>query len=155
MPYLAFSELLNPDPPGNGGHDIVPISGLRPIHIPAQFIEVPAPTEVRKSVSINRKTKLSVLNVFDDISAHVEYPSTGTDTGAVGYLFRQDPNNWRNPANDFAYSQGKPGGRTKLGEDVFCAILVDEDGAQVPCIKSHATCMYLDIYIMVCLLNPK
>ncbi|KZP11654.1 hypothetical protein FIBSPDRAFT_913544 [Athelia psychrophila] len=49
------------------------------------------------------------------------------------------PEDWVNPRLNFVYSQGPPVGRTTLGEHVFCKLLVDEDGEQVPCRESHAT----------------
>ncbi|KIK75466.1 hypothetical protein PAXRUDRAFT_36981 [Paxillus rubicundulus Ve08.2h10] len=48
---------------------------------------------------------------------------------------------WYNPATSFAYSLGEPkGSRGGLARAVYCNLLQDSEGNQVPCRESHATC---------------
>ncbi|KIK91467.1 hypothetical protein PAXRUDRAFT_34934 [Paxillus rubicundulus Ve08.2h10] len=48
---------------------------------------------------------------------------------------------WYNPATSFAYSLGEPkGSRGGLARAVYCNLLQDSEGNQVPCWESHATC---------------
>jgi len=98
------------------------------------------PPTLRRDVRINRQMTLSTLYTFENIDAYVEYPETNADR-PVGYLFRCDPNNWNNPAHNFAYSLGKPSSQTKKGAEVECSLLVGQGGEAVPCIRSHYTCM--------------
>lgn len=177
MPYLSLAELLNPQSevdtqptrPQGFQHSLVPpqlsqnsaprisfhgrsaANGVSPASATRTSTEsFPAPPlpEVRYNVKINRKTTLSVLNTFNDTRVHIEYPATNADQ-PVGYLFRQDPANWRNPTLDFAYSLGRPSGGNRPGEEVYCGLLVDKDDVDslVPCSKRHMTCMYQDKYI--------
>ena len=97
---------------------------------------------VQTDIKLNRKTTLSTLYRYEDIQAYVEYPETHPDD-PVGYLFRHDPNNWLDPARDFAYSLGSPSGRTKRGDEVTCHLLhnVGDITDLVPCVGSHYTCM--------------
>jgi hypothetical protein len=62
----------------------------------------------------------------------VEYPETSSG-GSVGHLFNISPEDWANPRTNFAYSQGEPSGRTKVGHSVQCKLLIDSDGNKVPC----------------------
>lgn len=114
MPYLSLAELLNPQPEGPVGHASgqslstwlslahTAVAATPPSVVPflAPHSFAPSPPEIRHNVKINRKTTLSILNVFHDISAHVEYLSTNIDQ-PIGYLFRQDPADWRNPTLNF------------------------------------------------------
>ncbi|KAF8160165.1 hypothetical protein BJ912DRAFT_866014 [Pholiota molesta] len=138
MPYLSLTELLNPQ----NDADAVEAVNQRHAQPQLQLCTPPPPTadaEDRFDIRLNRVTVLSKLKTFADTAAYVEYPET-TATGPVGYLFRQDVNNWRNPLKDFAYSLGQPMGRTREGKEVFSDLLIDEGGEQVPCSKTHATC---------------
>lgn len=92
-------------------------------------------------VVLNRKTTLSTLYEHP-LHAYVEYPQTSAEHDRpVGHLFRLDPNKWRTPEVDFAYSRGAPTGRTQIGKEVYCRILVDQNtGTEVPCSERHSTC---------------
>lgn len=157
MPYLSMDALLNPLHGGPAVDSTPAVHSRRsmiamlldtadgpvlPTAIPL-LPSVSFPPEVQHNVQITRKTTVSVLNIFNDISAHVDYPATNIDQ-PIGYLFRQDPSAWRNPMLDFAYSLGRPSGGTLPGEEVCCRVLVDKDDAniQVPCSKRHMTCMF-------------
>lgn len=120
------------------------------IHSPSKFNissfpSVHAP-RITPNVKLNRQTILSKLYTYDDVHSYIEYPQTSVDTSdAVGHLFRRDPENWLNPARDFAYSLGRPSGinRTYKGQPIVCALLVDEDKKLVPCVETHSTCAYV------------
>ena len=104
------------------------------------FTRNAVPFSVLHNVKLNRQTTLTMLYIYDDINAYLEYPETSA-TQPVGYLFCHDPRNWENPTRCFAYSLGKLSGQTRKGEEVLCAPLTMEDGRKVPCIESHYTCM--------------
>ncbi|KAF9002860.1 hypothetical protein BDZ89DRAFT_904984, partial [Hymenopellis radicata] len=93
------------------------------------------------NVQINSRTILSTLYVYDSSDAYVDLPESGSPN-PVGYLFRVDPANWRNPMLDFAYSRGSPSGRTPVGQtDESCTLNLDEQTRlDVPCIERHYTC---------------
>ena len=76
----------------------------------------------------------------------MEYPETNAKA-SVGHLFEVAPYNWSNPRLNFAYSQGPPTGRTKSGDHVWCALLVDDNGEEVPCHEVHSTCMFCVIVL--------
>lgn len=95
---------------------------------------------------LNKKTSLQKLYRYRTGTV-LEYPETSR-TGAVGHLFEMCPEDWVNPRLSFAYSQGAPEGRKKLGDYTFCKLLVDEDGEQVPCRESHFTCAYHFFYLL-------
>ena len=92
-------------------------------------------------VVLNRKTTLSTLYEHP-LHAYVEYPQISAEHDRpVGHLFRLDPNKWRTPEVDFAYSHGAPTGWTQIGKEVYCRILVDQNtGTEVPCSERHSTC---------------
>lgn len=94
---------------------------------------------IRHNVSLNRKTTLKTLFHYP-LGTVVEYPETSADS-AIGHLFDVSPDDWSNPRLDFIYSQGKPAGRTKQGNHIFCELLVDGNGVKVPCRELHFTCM--------------
>ena len=98
---------------------------------------------VKIDIKLNRKTTLSKLYCYEDIRAYVEYPETHP-ADPVGYLFRRDPDNWLDPAHNFAYSLGSPSGRTKKGDEVTCHLLhkVGDMTELVPCVERHYTCMW-------------
>ena len=100
-----------------------------------------SPANTRHDIKLNRKTTLSTLYTYEDTNVYVEYPDTNPNY-PVGYLFRCDPRDWQNPTRNFAYSLGKPGGQSKMGEEVNSDLLVGIDGRPVPCVESHFTCMY-------------
>ncbi|KAF9232366.1 hypothetical protein BU15DRAFT_90674 [Melanogaster broomeanus] len=51
---------------------------------------------------------------------------------------------WHNPATSFAYSLGEPkGSRGGSGLTIYCDLLRNSEGIQVPCRESHATCKVL------------
>jgi hypothetical protein len=150
MPYLSFAELLNPQasrpslenlqwplsqtPPRTSS---TPALTTPPASTPPAASTTTAPTpEVKHNIYLNRKTTLSVLKIFHDATAHIEYPTTHASQ-PVGYLFRQDVDDWQNPMRDFAYSLGRPSGRTKPGDEVYCDLMTDKDRpwVKVPCSK--------------------
>ena len=100
---------------------------------------------VKHEVHLNQKTVLQTLYHYPP-GTMVEYPETSAE-GCIGHLFEVAPDNWYNPRLNFAYSQGAPTGRTKVGEHVSCALLVDEDGNEVPCREVHSTCMFHEIIL--------
>lgn len=86
------------------------------------------------------RTILDVLYTHDS-SSLVEFPST-SEHGRVGHLFHIDLQLGSfNPMSSFAYSQGEPKGSSG-SKTVFCALLVDEEGNEVPCREFHSTCVY-------------
>lgn len=103
--------------------------------------EVPSDTlHVQHNIQLNRKTRLSKLFRYP-LNHVLEYPETCSEKGQpVGHLFQMDPKRWYHPWLDFAYSMGAPMGRSKVEEPVYCPLLVDRSGKQVPCIERHATC---------------
>ena len=107
-----------------------------------------SPLNVQHNIKLNRKTTLSTLYTYEDSNAYIEYPDTNTDY-PIGYLFRYDPCDWRNPTHNFAYSLGKPAGQSKAGQEVFLDLLVGKDGNCVPCVESHFTCIYSFILIFL------
>jgi hypothetical protein len=102
----------------------------------------PLAPSVQYNITLNRKTTLSRLFIFEDPSTYLEYPDTDPDR-PVGYLFRQLPESWYNPTRNFVYSLGDPSGATRAGDEVICTIMVDRNGVQVPCTKRHWTCMLI------------
>ncbi|KAF8957977.1 hypothetical protein BDZ97DRAFT_2078861 [Flammula alnicola] len=132
---LSIAELLNPI------DELTPTAATLTPTPSFSYTSLPAfgRPEVRNNIRLNRKTCISTLYVYNDVSTYIEYPSTNYGD-PVGYLFRQDSSNWQNPARNFAYSLGQPSGRTQEGCDVYCNLLVGEDGSEVPCTKKHYTC---------------
>jgi hypothetical protein len=97
--------------------------------------------EITYNIRLNRQTVLSALYRYDDIQACVEYPKTSPPSGdPVGYLFRRDPQHWENLSLNFAYSLGKPSGWNK---EIYFDLLCGANGAPVPCIENHSTCICL------------
>ncbi|KAF8189164.1 hypothetical protein K438DRAFT_1936105 [Mycena galopus ATCC 62051] len=113
----------------------------------ADVLPIPNPTPlIRNNVMINRKTTLSILYTYEDPNMVVEYPETSIP--GVGYLMRRNPSNWRNPLLDVVYSQGRPSGRSKKGEEETCNLLIDptqvrespDDDNPILCTKIHSSC---------------
>lgn len=95
----------------------------------------------RHNVYLNRKTILQTLYHYG-IGTALEYPETSESADcAIGHLFEMSPEDWINPCRSFAYSQGLPKGQSKPEEQIFCKLLVDDSGNEVPCRRSHTTCM--------------
>ncbi|KAG6847309.1 hypothetical protein H0H93_008916, partial [Arthromyces matolae] len=63
-------------------------------------------------------TTLSILYIYEDPHAVLEYPETSADR--IGYLFKRDPDDWEDPTSSFAYSLGHPCGQTQRGKAVEC-----------------------------------
>ena len=114
------------------------------LQIPFSSFDTPSPLNstpsVRYNVKINRKTTLDRLYIYHHPTDLVEYPET-SKFGFIGHLFVVDLEDWRNPARNFAYSQGEPRGTTGK-RTMTCSVLLDKDGNEVPCYVSHATCAY-------------
>ena len=145
---MSLQDLMNPSPmqPANIQHDV---RFQSPSHTPPLFSPPPSPCDTITSshspsatydVRINHKTTLHTLYRYP-LGSIIEYPKTSTE-GSVGHLFEIVPENWSNPRLNFAYVQGPPTGRTKIGSYVQCPLLVDEDGEEVPCREIHSTCMF-------------
>jgi hypothetical protein len=100
--------------------------------------ESTSPIKRRTHVAINRITTLECLYEYP-VGYVLEYPETSS-TGAVGHLFRVDPNDWRDPTLNIAYSRGSNRGQTVAGKSVTCALLVDTEGNMVNCAERHTTC---------------
>jgi hypothetical protein len=132
---LAISDLLNPILPSRSSSLSIESNNSEPI--PETVTSAPA--SVQYNVKLNRKTTLTKLYHYD-LGSYVEYPESSTQ-GPIGHLFHVNPMNWENPALNFAYSRGKPSGRTKEGEVVYCVLLTDGNGVEVPCQERHTTCM--------------
>ena len=94
---------------------------------------------IRHNVVLNRKTTLSTLYTYP-LHTYLEYPET-TASGVVGHLFAMDPDQWLRPSLSFVYSLGRPSGFSKKGDIIYCPLLVDKGGDEVPCFESHSTCM--------------
>lgn len=93
---------------------------------------------VRTYVKLNRQTILEKV-IYHLPGVLVEYPETSMH-GSIGHVFSMDDaSQWINPAHNFAYSQGAPNGSSGA-KAVYCALLTDEDGNEVPCKVSHSTC---------------
>jgi hypothetical protein len=150
---LTITELLNPGPMPSLATNTSPLlhldsrttSGLsttsvnyRP-PISSSIVTVTStPLSAQYNVKMNRKTTLMKLYTYD-LGSYVEYPESSAQ-GPIGHLFRLDPANWKNPALDFVYSRGEPSGRTKEGEVIYCRLLTDSNGTEVPCQERHTTC---------------
>ncbi|KAG6826600.1 hypothetical protein H0H93_016364, partial [Arthromyces matolae] len=94
--------------------------------------------KTKRKVKMNRQTTIDILYEYTDPLASVEYPETSPDI--VGYLFKRDPSDWRDPSSDFVYSLGKPGGSLSASRTPQCLILVNHLGETVPCRETHTTC---------------
>ncbi|KAG6818704.1 hypothetical protein H0H93_002634 [Arthromyces matolae] len=101
---------------------------------------------ISHKIQINRTTTLGTLYTYPH-STLVEYPETGTDGHKVGHLFYLDPDpaNRHNPCNAFAYSRGRPDGKSPAGKRLYCELLKDGEGNKVPCRETHATCQGLKV----------
>ena len=114
--------------------------------LPSRFSIACFPSEpvsdVQTLVKLSRKTTLSQLYRYEDVHTFIEYPNTSVDQ-PTGHLFRRDPENWQDPACNFAYSLGLPSGWTRKGAEVTCPLLYETGDAMklVPCTESHFTCM--------------
>ncbi|KZP19049.1 hypothetical protein FIBSPDRAFT_955798 [Athelia psychrophila] len=161
---LSLSQLLNPVAPRPPEHSVTtPISETSPPSELLSFTTPPAlrtvpglisqsphaapPTpstddhdiiSVKDDVYLNRETTLARLFTYAQCIT-LEYPATNCNR-PVGHLFEVDPDNWVNPRLNFAYSQGGPSGSSKRGREMFCKLLVDVDGNEVPCKISQYTC---------------
>ncbi|KAJ7466610.1 hypothetical protein B0H11DRAFT_1733200 [Mycena galericulata] len=154
---LALTALLHPTEPILATRDVQRIldDALSHILAPPASPEPPSPNStpnlvqaqsqdltdpVRYGIKINRQTILSELHTYSE-GTSVEYPQT-SDAG-VGHLFLMDssePETWRGPMADFAYSLGSPKGFTRVGEESFVEILTGADGVMVPCRIQFLTC---------------
>jgi hypothetical protein len=92
------------------------------------------------NIRISQRISLDTLHVYES-GTYIEYPESSKE-GWIGHLFSLDPVIWYNPSMNFVYSMGEPKGKSKKGKPVFCGVLVDENGNQVPCQVAHSTCMY-------------
>lgn len=93
---------------------------------------------IRTHVKLNRQTALEKV-IYHPPGVLVEYPETSAH-GSIGHIFSMDnASQWFNPVHNFAYSQGAPKGSSG-SKAVYCALLTDEDGNEVPCKVSHSTC---------------
>ncbi|KAJ8093771.1 hypothetical protein PM082_009631 [Marasmius tenuissimus] len=100
--------------------------------------EVDPPTLTKTNVKASRNTTLDRLYVYEDSNAYIEYPETSKR--GIGYLFLQDPGNWRSPTSDFAYSLGNPGGQKTA--DRHGKLLTHDllGNGTVPCMVRSRTC---------------
>jgi hypothetical protein len=130
-PAIPISSLLNSPTPTFTAHPSVN---------PDPFIQPHQNPTISRNVYTSSKTTLSVLYTYEDVNAWVEYLETSPDQ-PVGYFFCRDPHNWENPAQNFAYSLGKPSGQTMRGEEHKHPLLVNQQGSKVPCVVNHLTCM--------------
>ncbi len=94
--------------------------------------------DTQHQIQINCQTTLDTLH-FYRAGTIVEYPETGP--GGVGHLFEVELKSWFSPQTAFAYSLGKPDGRSQLSKPVNVMVLTGLDGNRVPCRVYHATCM--------------
>jgi hypothetical protein len=131
---LSWAELLNPAP------DVTCPAPITP------SLCHTASYKVNYNVQATRQLTLSHLYTYHP-GTLVEYPET-TVAGHVGHLFELDADNWVNPTNAFAYSQGLPGGRSKKSQMRYCQLLVDREGHTVPCHVAHSTCMRRSLIYM-------
>ncbi|KAF9061364.1 hypothetical protein BDP27DRAFT_1235430 [Rhodocollybia butyracea] len=119
---LPLAELLNPAP------EVEPQS--------SSLCET-ASYKIETNVTVTQKCTVVRLYTYK-AGTTIEYPET-TEQGSVGHLFELDPEDWVNPSQAFAYSQGEPKG---FSRNRFCRILLDDQGESVPCYVRHSTCMY-------------
>ncbi|KAJ7830070.1 hypothetical protein B0H14DRAFT_3715963 [Mycena olivaceomarginata] len=97
------------------------------------------------NVRLTKKTTLSKL-YRHPLGTVLEYPETShTESHPVGHLFEMDPQDWKVPDLNIAYSRGSPRGRTLMGREVFFKVMVDREGNEVPCTESHSTCQGVKI----------
>jgi len=101
------------------------------------------PVTIQHNVFLNRKTTLTALYTYA-LHTCLEYPRT-TASGVMGHLFTMDTEHWVRPSLSFAYSLGRPSGHSKNGDIIYCPLLTDKDGNEVPCFESHSTCMLIII----------
>lgn len=102
--------------------------------------DVSLPFKQSTNVAINRITTLEVLYKYP-VGYVLEYPETSS-TGSIGHLFHMDPNDWRDPVLNIAYSRGAGTGQSLSGTSVKCDLLVDSEGNRVECRERHTTCGY-------------
>jgi hypothetical protein len=133
--HLAISDLLNPILPSSSSSLSVESNNSEPI---PEMVTL-APASVQYNVKLNCKMTLMKLYHYD-LSSYVEYPKSSMQ-GPIGHLFHVNPMNWENPALNFAYSCRKPSGHTKEEEVVYCILLTDGNGEEVPCQECHTICM--------------
>ncbi|KAF9061884.1 hypothetical protein BDP27DRAFT_1428444 [Rhodocollybia butyracea] len=120
MPMLPLAELLNPAP------EVEPQS--------SSLCET-ASYKIETNVTVTQKCTVVRLYTYK-AGTTIKYPKT-TEQGSVGHLFELDPEDWVNPSQAFAYSQGEPKGFLR---NRFCCILLDDQGESVPCYVRHSTC---------------
>ncbi|KAF9002823.1 hypothetical protein BDZ89DRAFT_1169676 [Hymenopellis radicata] len=99
---------------------------------------------MHENYQINAKTTLSRFYIFDNPNAYIEYPESHPHF-PIGYLFRQDPDNWLDPTEDFTYSLGHPRGQSAEWEDITIGALCNGNGDMVPCYERHEACQGLKI----------
>ncbi|KAJ7596417.1 hypothetical protein C8J56DRAFT_1040671 [Mycena floridula] len=130
----SLAHLLNPVEPTPVADSTEP---------PDIFAHSTAPSTIHYDVKINRTTTLARMYVFNTPGAYIEYPETLSDR-PIGYLLRCDPERWKIPSGNFAYSLGSPGGHRAKGTDgndlqvnVLKHMVTD---LKVPCTETHYTC---------------
>lgn len=115
----------------------IPLGRLPPLAEPLE-------RGTRSQVRVTKKTILETLYTYP-AGAYVEYPESGNPT--IGHLFRMDPQDWTNPATNFAYSLGAPDGQCKPGEFVTNRILINEaTGEPARCQTRHSTCKHCELF---------
>lgn len=95
---------------------------------------------IATDIPLNRESTLELLLRYE-LGHSVEYPRTSA-TGKIGHLFQIDASAWVNPVEFVVYSQGSPHGATVKDKPVYCRLLVDSTGSEVPCRQTHSTCEY-------------
>ncbi|KAJ7838385.1 hypothetical protein B0H14DRAFT_3700171 [Mycena olivaceomarginata] len=97
------------------------------------------------NVRLTKKTTLSKL-YRHPLGTVLEYPETShTESHPVVHLFEMDPQDWKVPDLNIAYSRGSPRGRTLIGREVFFKVMVDREGNEVLCTESYSTCQGVKI----------
>lgn len=110
-----------------------------------QVPDLPSPvdytsTTLKHQVRLNRQTVLGTLIRYP-LNTTLDYPGTTESVlEPIGHLFQLDPDNWANPMRNIVYSLGAPNGATSSTGSVKCFVLLDIDGAPVPCKRINSTC---------------
>ncbi|KAL0571531.1 hypothetical protein V5O48_010432 [Marasmius crinis-equi] len=139
MPRLTLQDLLNPADTPNIPPNPIPQNTTPSPAIPIPVHLQPNATILHTDYKLNHKTNLSKVYQYA-VSAFTEYPETGaTFDDAIGHLFEMDPQQWYNPARNFAYSRGRPDGQIS-GTSTVSLLVSSITDERVPCTVRHSTC---------------
>ncbi|KAF9014841.1 hypothetical protein BDZ89DRAFT_1046255, partial [Hymenopellis radicata] len=133
VPPSPPAPLPIPDPPPAPVHP--PISSTH--HNP---LALQQPTQIYHNVKTSSRTTLHKLYLYESPNVFIDYPETHPN--GIGYLLRQDLDNWGGAQvimGNCAYSLNAPKGQTQMGDSITHA-LFQVNGRPIPCVEAHKTC---------------